>query len=120
MDGKLVRRDEKLYLQPEMPFELKGLRVLRFGLLLGEYRHERFEPSQALAMALKVSEYKNILNLSLNDERVIKYLKCETLDVKDKHLEGTVLVCADHFPLGFGIVNKGILKNKYPAHYRYL
>ncbi len=119
MSGRLVRRDNKLYLEPGNPLDMKGLRVMRSGLLLGEYRHERFEPSQALASSLNCEEYDDILNFSLDDDRVIKYLKCETLDVKDKHVQGTVLVCADRFPLGFAVVSKGILKNRYPAAYRY-
>ena len=100
--------------------DLKGLRILRSGLLLGEYKHERFEPSQALAMALKADEYKKIISFDADDERTIRYLKCETLDVRDKDAEGLVLVCADGYPLGFGKVSGGILKNRYPANYRYL
>lgn len=114
-----VNRENKYYLEPISPLNFKGLRVLRSGLFLGEYKHDKFDPSIALALNLKVNEYSNILNLSLDDPRVIKYLKCETLDIKDFNLEGIVLVCVNNFPLGFGVVNKGILKNKYPANYRY-
>lgn len=117
--GRLVNRQDKLYIEPNTCLDSKGLRVLRSGLYLGEYKHSKFEPSQALAMALTKDEYKNILNFDLNDDRVIKYLKCETLDVKDKYVSGYVLVCVDGYPLGFGKVDKGILKNKYPANYRY-
>ena len=115
----LVRRKEKLYLEPSYIPDTQGLRVLRSGLYLGEYRHDRFEASQALASSLKYEEYKNTINFDVDDSRVIKYLKCETLDVKDKHVQGIVLVCVDHFPLGFGNISKGILKNKYPANFRY-
>lgn len=118
-NGSLVLRQDRLYFEPNTLINVKGLRVLRSGLLLGEYKHSKFEPSQALALSLKMKEYKNVLNFNLNDERVIKYLKCETLDVKDSHVNGYVLVCVDGFPLGFGKVDKGILKNKYPANYRY-
>ena len=98
---------------------MEKARILRSGLFLGEIRHERFEASQALALALKEKEYPKILSLSNDDPRVLRYLKCETLDVKDKGIEGLVLVCVDDFPLGFGKVAKGILKNRYPANYRY-
>lgn len=117
--GNIINREEKYYYEPICNLNLKGLRILRSGLYLGEYKHEKFEPSQALALALKENDYKNILDLDIDDPRVIKYLKCETLDVKDKHLDGMVLVCVNHYPLGFGLINKGILKNKYPANYRY-
>ena len=118
-NGTYVNRDGKLYYEPLTDINLKGLRILRSGLYLGEYKHDKFEPSQALALALRKDEYPNVLDFDLDDFRVIKYLKCETLDVKDKHLDGMVLVCVDHFPLGFGLIQKGILKNKYPANYRY-
>lgn len=117
--GKLVSRQDKLYIEPNISINSNGLRILRSGLYLGEYKHNKFEPSQALAMSLTKDTYKNILNFDLNDDRVIKYLKCETLDVKDKYVNGYVLVCVDGYPLGFGKVDKGILKNKYPANYRY-
>lgn len=118
-DGEFVQRNDRLYFQKKPDRDLSGLRILRNGLLLGEFRHDRFEPSQALAMSLKTEQYDNVLNFNLSDQRVIKYLKCETLDVKDKHANGLVLVCSDNYPLGFGIVSKGIMKNKYPANYRY-
>lgn len=111
--------DNKLYSKPNIAIETKALRILRAGLYLGEYKHDKFEPSQALALALKSNEYDNILNLNLDDDRVIKYLKCETLDLRDKQADGLVLLCVDNYPLGFGKVTKGILKNKYPANYRY-
>ncbi|MBQ6126107.1 MAG: RsmB/NOP family class I SAM-dependent RNA methyltransferase [Erysipelotrichaceae bacterium] len=118
-EGNIVQRGEKLYYEPISTPDLKGLRVLRSGLFLGEEKHGRFEPSQSLSMALKEKEYKNTLNLCSDDPRVLKYLKCETLDVKDFNKEGTVLVCADSYPLGFGKIKNGILKNRYPANYRY-
>ena len=118
-NGTLVSRQDKLYIEPNVSINTNGLRVLRSGLFLGQYKYNKFEPSQALAMSLTKDTYKNILNFDLNDDRVIKYLKCETLDVKDKYVNGYVLVCVDGYPLGFGKVDKGILKNKYPANYRY-
>ena len=117
--GSVVERKERIYLEPDASIDLSGLRILRSGLYLGDRKHERFEPSYALAIALDSSGYDNILKLSLKDPRVMKYLKGETLDVKDTHLNGLVLVCVDDYPLGFGIVSQGILKNKLPAQYRY-
>ena len=118
-NGSFIQRDNKLYFEPNHNLNLKGLRILRSGLYLGEYKHDKFEMSHALALALNSNQYNNILNFNLDDDRVIKYLKCETLDVKDKYMNGNVLVCVDNYPLGWGNINKGILKNKYPANYRY-
>lgn len=101
---------------------LKGIRFLRSGLLLGEIKKNRFEPSQAFAMALKECEFDSTINLSTSDNRVIKYLKGETLDVSDvlvNRPSGWQLVCVDHFPLGWGKLNNGNLKNKYSATWRW-
>ena len=118
-NGAFISRDNKLYFEPDHNLDFKGLRVLRSGLYLGEYRHERFEPSFALAMAIKKDEYRNIIDLDKDDERVLRYLKCETLNVSDFDVSGLSLICVDGYPLGFGSVNKGTLKNRYPANYRY-
>ncbi len=118
-NGKFTSRKDKLFFEPNCNINLTGLRMLRSGLFLGQYKNDKFEPSHALAMNLSIKEYNNIINFDICDERVLKYLKCETLNVKDKNVDGYVLVCANNYPLGFGKVDKGILKNKYPANYRY-
>ena len=116
----LTDRKGKDYLCPALPFETKNLRILRSGLYLGELnRNRKYEPSQALAYALKEKEYARTISLSADDPRILRYLKCETISVGDFAVEGTVLVCVDHYPLGFGIVKDGFLKNKYSVHYRY-
>ncbi len=98
-------------------------RVLRNGLLLGIISKDRFEPSQALAMYLKMDEYDNCLNLPLNDMRVIKYLKGETIEY-DEEIEEVrddyVLICCDGYPLGFGKAKNGIIKNKYLPGWRWM
>ena len=101
---------------------MKGLRLLRTGLLLGEFKKNRFEPNQALAMHLKSDEFKQTIHLDVNDDRVIKYLKGETIDVSDidTKTKGWVLVCVHDFPLGFGKITKGVIKNKYAKGWRYL
>ena len=118
--GDLLKRNQKYYLVPAYDLPLENMRILRSGLYLGEMRHDHFEPSQALAMALNPNDYENTIRLHLDDERVLKYLKCETLNVSDFNVKGNVLVCLENYPLGFGKVSGGILKNRYPANYRYL
>lgn len=51
-------REERVYYMPEDLPALKGVRFLRSGLLLGELKKKRFEPSQALAMYLKKKTIK--------------------------------------------------------------
>lgn len=112
---------DKLYLLPcgqEMP----RLRYLRTGLFLGEIRRERFEPSQALAMVLGRGRFASCICLEPDDIRTVKYLKGETIDVSDIPVEnkkGWQLVCVNDYPLGFGKLSGGVLKNKYYAGWRW-
>lgn len=115
---RLMLRGEKLYLLPAEGADLSGLRVMRSGLLLGECKKKRFEPSQALAMHLDSDSYENCISFSAEDSRVIKYLKGETIEA-DKAASGWVLVCVDGFPLGFAKASGTVLKNKYLAGWRW-
>lgn len=112
---------ERIYYMPPGLPEMNGLRFLRSGLLLGELKKNRFEPSQAMAMCLKKEEYKKIIDFPLDDERVMKYLKGETLDVEDRTApkeKGWYLICVDGYPLGFGKLANQMLKNKYLPGWR--
>lgn len=114
---------ERVYYMPEGLPKLNKIRFLRSGLLLGELKKNRFEPSQALAMNLKKEEYAKTLDLSISDERVVKYLKGDTLDVEDLTSvkeKGWYLVCVDGYPLGFGKLSNQTLKNKYLPGWRWM
>ena len=115
-------RGDKVYYMPEDLPALNGVRFIRTGLLMGELKKKRFEPSQALAMNLKKEEYARTIDLSAKDERVIRYLKGETLDVEDlvsSKEKGWYLVCVDGYPLGFGKLARQMLKNKYLPGWRW-
>ena len=120
--ARIEIRGGKVYFMPDGLPSMKGIRFLRTGLLLGELKKNRFEPSQALAMNLKKEEYRHTLDFSVRDERVIKYLKGETLDVEDVTLpkeKGWYLVCVEGYPLGFGKLSGQTLKNKYLPGWRW-
>ncbi len=112
-----LQKDRLYYLPEEMP-NVKGLRLLRNGLFLGEIKKNRFEPSQSLAMALRMEEYENSISLEASDERVIRYLKGETIELEGRN--GMVLFGVDGYPLGWGKLTNGTLKNKYLAGWRWL
>ena len=131
---------DKLFLRPEYLPDLKGLRLLRNGLYLGDRKKNRFEPSQPLAMALTKEQAADFYDLSASDPLVIKYLKCETLMLSGQETEaftknarkekaekeerrqagGLTLVGVDGFPLGWGKRNGGSIKNKYFSGWRML
>lgn len=111
---------ERAFLLPEHCPDLRGLRIVRSGLYLGDCLKKRFEPSQALAMALHPFGYKKSISFPAEDIRVEKYLRGETVDMDDSELSGWTLFCVDEFPLGWGKCNRGRLKNKYNPGWRKL
>ncbi len=116
--GRIIGREGRLYLLPEGLPDLSGLRVLRHGLLLGEEKKGRFEPSQALAMALKRGEYPETYSMHQDDPDLVRYLKCETLEPKEPLADGYVLVCVGDYPLGWAKLSGGRMKNKYLPGWR--
>lgn len=112
--------EELLYLLPEGLPELKGLRILRQGLLLGEMKKQRFEPSQALASALTTRDYDKRISLKIEDPNVIRYLKCEAIEPEEELADGWYLVCVEDFPLGWLKAAKHNYKNKYLPGWRWV
>ncbi len=115
---RLVIQKESLYYFPENMPKFDGLHVIRNGWYLGELKKKRFEPSGAFARALNPKDCGHVLDLKLDDPRVIKYLKCETIEAEDCE-NGWYIVCVEGYPLGFGKMNNGTLKNKYPVGWRW-
>lgn len=118
--GQITVREDRVYYMPKGLPELKGLRILRQGLLLGEIKKLRFEPSQALANALYRKDYDKILNLSSSDSNAIRYLKCEAIEPEGSFEDGWYLVCVDGFPLGWSKIAKDNFKNKYLPGWRWV
>ena len=60
------------------------------------------------------------MNLAMEDERVIRYLKGETISLKAGEAagKGWILVCAGGFGLGWARGNGQNLKNKYYPGWR--
>lgn len=111
----------QVYYQPEVQPPRGGLDFLRSGLYLGELKRNRFEPSQSLALALKKEEYGSTLDFDPDDPRIIRYLSGETIQAEDKVTgrdKGWQLVCVSGFPLGWGKLVNGTLKNKYHPGWR--
>lgn len=119
---RIYIKDETVYYLPEgFPKQGKKLRYLRTGLLLGELKKGRFEPAQPLAMVLKPEEFGQTISWNKEDERVIRYLKGETISLKEEEgqRKGWCLICVDGFPLGFAKGSGSTLKNKYYPGWRW-
>ena len=125
LDNINIRYDDKrfyingdyIYYLPEGCIIDRSVHYIRTGLLMGRIRNERFEPSQALAMNLKPLQWKNPLLLKLGDERVIRYLKGETIEADDE-AEGYRLVCVDNHSIGWVKQSGKRCKNKYYPGWR--
>ncbi len=112
-EGKAILFGSTLYWTPEEMPELKGLKVLRPGLQLGEVKKDRFEPAHALALWLK--DCKNTLNLSADSREVKDYLHGEVLSAEVK---GWCRVAVDGYAIGWGKGDGRQLKNHYPKGLR--
>ncbi|WXR61318.1 RsmB/NOP family class I SAM-dependent RNA methyltransferase [Peptostreptococcaceae bacterium AGR-M142] len=117
IDDRIKIIKDKVYLLPNELIEIKNLKVVRSGLLLGELKKNRFEPSQAFAMAFDKNIFKRVINLKMDSIEVIKYLKGETIFVEGQ--KGLNLVTVEGFNLGFGKLSNNTLKNKYDKNWRY-
>jgi len=107
---KIKGKDKKDYTEYRLP-ALKDngyrekIRYIRTGLMLND--------SQAYAMTLNSETFDNCLNLKYEDIRTLKYLKGETIFLKDEESlsKGLVLVLVNGYPLGFA-KHDGALKLK--------
>ena len=113
---RYIRFGENVYLAPaEMP-GLKGLKVLRPGLHLGELKKNRFEPSHALALALSPRDVLHRWDLKADSPETAAYLNGQTFPADGE--KGWYLVCADGFGMGWGKLAGGVMKNHYPRGLR--
>ncbi len=115
---KLSRKKDIYVAETLAAGQMKGLRIVAGGLIAGNDKNGRFEPSPQLALALRGEDYLQRIDLPAEDERVIRYLKGETVLV-DKPYKGYVLFCVDGYPLGWCKGNgSGTMKNKYYPGWR--
>lgn len=113
--GRLLPFGASLYLVPEEFPDLKGLKVLRPGLELGQLKKGRFEPSHALALWLDSA--KTTKNLSADNPEVLQYLQGQVLPGNET---GWVLVQVDGLSLGWAKGSNGQLKNHFPKGLRWM
>ena len=112
-EGKAISFGSTLYwASNELP-ELKGLKVLRPGLELGEVKKDRFEPAHALALWLK--ECGNTVSFTADSPQIKAYLHGDVLPCETK---GWCLVQVDGYSIGWGKGDGIMIKNHYPKGLR--
>lgn len=107
---------------------ISALKVVRPGWYLGTCKNNRFEPAHALALGLKAGEAVREYHLTKEDEDVIPYLRGDTLPYRPELMSGAndevkskgyVVVMLEGRPLGFAKRVDHMLKNDYPAAWRW-
>ncbi|MBT2286558.1 RsmB/NOP family class I SAM-dependent RNA methyltransferase [Paenibacillus polymyxa] len=127
LTGEMVCYGDRVYQSSVGAARLEGLKVIRPGWFMGTIKNGRFVPSHPLACALNASEARRSVNLSSADGEAVRYLKGETLNIEEERVvlkadtfaKGYVLVCVDGYAAGWGKWLDGVLKNEYPAGWRW-
>ena len=101
-------------LPPDSP-ALKGLKVLRAGLELGQWKKNRLEPAHAWALWLKSAA--STVDVPADSREAAAYLKGETLPGAQK---GWTLLTVDGLSLGWVKGDGRTLKNHFPKALRHL
>lgn len=114
LNGDFILFGDNLYLKPE-GIDIEKIRVIRCGLHLGICRKNRFEPSHALALALKKEDFKSYISFDYNDSQLKNYLMGDIINC-DKN--GWTAVLVNGFPIGWGKASGGVLKNHFPKFMR--
>lgn len=117
-EGTFSVKKNVINLNPLWTENLRGLRIVHKGLPICELK-QKLAWSHQLALCLKKEDFPQVIDLEAQDDRVIRYLKGETLQM-DTEYSGNVLVCVNGYGLGWCQGNgKGMLKNKYYPGWRY-
>ena len=104
---------QSLYWAPEDLPQLRGVKVMRPGLELGEVKKDRFEPAHALALWLKEANCQQ--DLPAEGQEIGQYLHG---DVVPSGCRGWCLVTVGGFSIGWGKGDGKVLKNHYPKGLR--
>ena len=107
-----AQQGERLYALPSVIPDLKGIRVLRTGLHLGELRGKVFIPDHALALACPMDR-----RFDIDAAQAAAYQHGDTLPCSDT-LSGFYAITHQGFCLGFGKASGGQMKNHYPKGLR--
>ena len=111
--GKAVQFGQSLFWAPENMPDIRGIRVLRPGLELGELKKDRFVPAHALALWLKTAA--TTLDLPGDSREIAAYMHGETVPATQR---GWCLITVDGYSIGWGKGDANVLKNHYPKGLR--
>lgn len=116
LNGNVINFGDQYYLLPEGTPSLKGLKVLRPGLHLGTLLKNRFEPSHALALWAKPEDVTHVYPLHDDLATATSVIAGNTFPATGE--KGWYLITVYDYPLAFGKLAGGIMKNHYPKGLR--
>ena len=111
--GKALLFGQSLYWIPEQMPQIRGVKVVRPGLELGEVKKDRFQPAHALALYLQTAARTE--DLPWDSKELGDYLHGLTVPSRQK---GWCLVRTDGYAIGWGKGDGTVLKNHYPKGLR--
>ncbi|HEY1409124.1 MAG TPA: RsmF rRNA methyltransferase first C-terminal domain-containing protein [Promineifilum sp.] len=106
----------RLYLLPKTAPDPGRVRIVRYGVWLGEFRPARFHPAHDLALALNAADVRRVVTLSSDDPRLAGYLAGSDIpaDGSSSGHDGWTLLTIDGYGLGWAKRVGSTLKNHYP------
>ncbi len=115
---RLVAFGDQLYLLPAGTPSLRGLKVVRPGLHLGTLKKHRFEPSYAMALALRPGQFKyetEISRMTGNKSFTVTFSPKQISRLK----KGWVRLFCNGQPVAFGKAVNQTVKNFFPKGLRF-
>lgn len=98
---------------------LDGLKVLRAGLHLGDFRTGgRFEPNHALAMAVSAGNARLVADFAADSEEAAAFWRGEAVPAAGNR-RGWGIAAVDGFPFGWFKASDGLYKNRRPKGLRF-
>lgn len=116
LNGNLSLFGEQLYRLPDEDVDIKGIKVLRAGLHIGEYKKNRFEPSHSLALTLTKEDVKRSYDIDTKERYAVSFFEGESIPAQAE--SGWTLVFIDGYSAGWTKASNNMLKNHYPKGLR--
>ena len=108
--------DENIFALPNKEINTSGIFTLQYGVNLGKIVKDRFEVNHNFFTAFG-ELFKTSLDLSLDDERIKKYLLGESFEESDL-IDGYACVKVCSYPIGGVKITQNRANNLYPKHLR--
>ena len=96
----------------------EGIHFIKKGLFLGKVKRIRteyiFEPSHQFLLTMHKGEIKRTVSFAPDSQELVKYLKGETIFIKDinKYSPGIAGISVNGYPIGWGKIDReGRIKN---------